>query len=92
MALWLEHWISVQGVLGSNSVRDVGFLQPMHHLLFTNFIIVRNASFYFTYADIHPEFAKSGETVDKAGFLLEPPHQKTNNLHMRKQRRRSALQ
>ena len=47
------------------------YIRKMHH---------HNASFYFTYADIHPEFAKSGETVDKAGFILEPPHQKTNNL------------
>ena len=25
-------------------------------------------------------------------FIIEPVHEKTNNLHMRKQRRRSAVQ
>ena len=36
-------------------------------------------------ADIHVKFGK-------ICFIFEPPHKKTNNLHMRKLRRRSAVQ
>ena len=33
LAQWLKHWISTP------AVRDVGFFQTMHHVLFTNFHI-----------------------------------------------------
>ena len=41
MAEWLENWISVEGVLVLNRIRDLIFVfQAMLHLLFTNVIFV----------------------------------------------------
>ena len=44
LAQWLEHWISVQGVLGSNPIRDMGFFfqAMLHSFVVTNFHMHKN--------------------------------------------------
>ena len=51
------------------------------------------ATFQGIWHDIHEKKSiMNGRKIHRVLLLREPPHKKTNNLHMQKQRRRSAVQ
>ena len=47
-----------RGGLGSNPIRDVGFFQAMHHLLFTNFHIRKKLYVRFLYSVCNSPYSK----------------------------------